>query len=86
VRPTEFASWSTRDRGLAEALIAWEDSLCPGCGNPRDQAWDPRSEGEWEAHKHRCEACAEKARATDGEKDDPARFVTVGPFSGPRPE
>ncbi len=77
MRPTKYAAWSARDRGLAEALIEYEDGLCPGCGQPVDHAWDPRSEGEYEAHERTCMACQEKAMKTDGREHKPGHFVTV---------
>jgi len=87
VRPSRYARWSTRDRGLAEALIAWEDSLCPGCGQPIDRAWDPRSEGEYEAHEHICEACkAKAAREKDGREHQAGRYVTVAATASVQPQ
>ena len=41
VRPTKYlSSWSRRDRGLAEGLIAYEESLNP-VGLPPHVAQDP---------------------------------------------
>lgn len=68
-------AWSARDRLLAESLLSYEDSLCPGCGQPRDRAWDPRTEGEWEVHEDFCQPCT--ARHVEGGEHKPGRFVTV---------
>lgn len=55
-RPHE--GWSVRDRGLAEALTEYEDRFCSGCGQRRDEAWDPVTSGHYEAHEQVCNACA----------------------------
>ena len=75
--------WSARDRGLAEALIAFEASTCSGCGQPVRLAWDPRTEGEWEAVKHTCEACKARASATADGQTKPAEHITVHRITGP---
>lgn len=75
-----------QDRGLAEGLLAYEDGLCPGCGYPRDKAWDPRSEGEYEAEVHVCQGCAARDRKTKDSGEQAGRFVTVtelGPATSP---
>lgn len=64
--------WSDRDRGLAEALIVHEASLCPGCGQPKHVAWDPRSEGEFDVEKVTCQACAAKDQAAKKSGDKTA--------------
>lgn len=70
------ARWTGKDRTLAIALTVYEDGLCV-CGHPRDAAWDESTEGEWDATKHMCQACAAAARATDGEKSVAGRYVSV---------
>lgn len=67
-RPMDYLSWSARDRGLAEALLSYEASLCPGCGMPRHHAWDERSEGEYEADSHVCQGCKALAAKSDDKK------------------
>lgn len=37
--------WDDDSRDAMLALAAWEESLCPLCGGPRDQCQDP--EAEW---------------------------------------
>lgn len=54
--------WSSRDRGLAEALTELEDQKCSGCGHPRELAWNPETNGWWDHHEVVCEACAELER------------------------
>lgn len=64
-----------------ESLITHEDSLCPGCGQPRDRAWDPRTEGEWDVHEDFCQPCT--ARHLQGGEVKPGRFVTVAAAPAP---
>lgn len=40
------------------ALLAYEDSLCSGCGQPKDVAYNPDSIGWFEAHEVTCAGCA----------------------------
>jgi len=42
------------------ALTAYEDGLCPGCGQPRDRAWNEDMEGHYETHRTMCHACQAK--------------------------
>lgn len=84
MRPTAYlfgaepsGPWTVQDRGLAEALQAYEDGLCPGCGHSRDKAWDPRSEGEYEAEVHVCEGCAAKSRKEKDAAEHAGRYVMV---------
>lgn len=83
-----FTDWSARSRGLAEALIAHEDGLCPGCGHPQDQAWDLRTAGEWDVHEHECQACQALAdRRTKNDADPlPGTYFTVGRLLASGPE
>ena len=53
--------WLEEDRLLAMALTHHEDSL-HSCGHPMDRTFDPRSEGEFEAHDAICQACAARQR------------------------
>jgi hypothetical protein len=77
VEPDVYFAWSSRSRGLAEALLTREDRACPGCGQPTTEAWDPRSEGEWEHAQHECMACQELDRGRKAAKDKTAVYVTV---------
>lgn len=77
MRPSKFLRWPARDRRLAEALLSYEDGLCPGCGAPRDHAWDPRAEGEYEAEEHTCVACAVRHAKTDGRTKAVGEYVVV---------
>lgn len=54
---------------LAVALTLFERSLCPcGCGFPRDKAWDPESDGWFEA---RTKVCYAKAAAVRYSEEQP---------------
>lgn len=57
--------WLPEDAELALAWQVEQDTACPGCGHPADEAMDPGIEHEWEAKAMRCHACA--ARAAKGE-------------------
>lgn len=74
--------WSVRDRGLAEALTEYEDRFCSGCGQRRDEAWDPVTSGQYEAHEVICNGCAavdehqkSKKEQTPGAKVFPSLFA-----------
>lgn len=64
-----------------------EDSLCPGCGQPKDHAWDPRNEGEYEVHKVTCQACAVRDGDPDRKdgKTKPGEYFLVGPATPAQP-
>lgn len=48
------------------ALTVYEESLCPGCGQPKDAAYNPDAEGWYEAHEITCAGC--KAQQDHGGK------------------
>lgn len=63
---------SQRDRLAAEALQELEDGLCPGCGQPRDEAWsadfdkgNPDRKGYYDPAEWRCHSCTALAAAHD---------------------
>lgn len=60
------AKWQPSDRQLAYALTVYEQSLCPGCGQPRSACWD--DQGEWDHHTTNCASCAVLERHSDNEK------------------
>lgn len=44
---------------LSLALTAYEDSLCGGCGQPKDRAYNPDMDGWYEARADiQCASCA----------------------------
>lgn len=51
--------------------------MCPGCGHPRDHAWDDRSEGEYETVRHTCQACSVRETETRDQKPKAGEQVTV---------
>lgn len=72
MQPSTFEAWPARDRGLAEALIEYEGSFCEGCGQPKDSAWDPESDGSFEVHEFTCSGCKAMAvheKETTGEPE-----------------
>jgi hypothetical protein len=70
--------WTFTDRVLAAASILAEDLRCPGCGQSKEEAWNPDSEGYFEAHEATCQGCAEVRRSSEGEKEHhPERKIWV---------
>lgn len=69
--------WTVADRILAVAYALSKDLLCPGCGQPKHEAWNPDSEGWFEVKEAVCQACAELDRDSQKHRDshDPARKV-----------
>lgn len=64
--------WSERSRKLAEALVMHESTLCPGCGQPVDESYDPLSAGWYELHEDTCLACEVKDKQDKSEtQNDP---------------
>lgn len=61
--------WSERDLLLSLALTAYEDSLCSGCGQPKDVAFNPDAEGWLEAREVVCAGCAARHRHGQARKD-----------------
>jgi len=60
--------WTFVDRVLAVASMLAEQLRCPGCGQPRHEAWNPDSEGWYEVREQTCQGCAaiEQKRESDG--------------------
>lgn len=56
--------WTRADSILQLALTTHEDGLCPGCGQPRDRAWNDDMADLYHAHTVTCLAC--KVRYEDG--------------------
>lgn len=61
--------WTERDRVLLLALQAYEDDLCPGCGQPRTYSFDDDAEGRYPAHSATCHACASLDRSSKAHGD-----------------
>ena len=61
------ARWSERDALLAQALTAYEEMLCSGCGNSMHETMDPDHQQDWIAplpmRCHACTAIAARAKA-----------------------
>lgn len=49
------------------ALLAYEDSICGGCGQPKDVAYNPDAAGWFETREITCAGCA--AQHTEARKD-----------------
>lgn len=54
---------------LTLALTAHEDSLCPGCGQPKDVAYNPDSDGWYEAAEVVCAGCKAQHDHGKGQKE-----------------
>lgn len=66
--------WTFTDRVLAAAQVLSEDMRCPGCGQPKHEAWNPDSAGWYAPREATCEGCAvlERQAASD-KKPHPER-------------
>lgn len=56
-----------------------EDLRCPGCGQPKHEAWNPDSEGYFDAHEATCQGCRELRSASEGDREhrpEVKRWVT----------
>lgn len=51
------------------AHVLAEKARCPGCGQPKHEAWNPDSEGWYEGREASCQGCAEIQRKADGERE-----------------
>ncbi len=52
--------WLPDDTDEALAWQAEHDAACAGCGQPRDESFDPDLQHRWAAKALRCHACAAK--------------------------
>lgn len=88
-RTIRQSEWTREDRLLAMAVDAYERSLCGGCGQPRDRAWDPRMSIHFAADEVECHGCnAIHDRSRQIEKDDRSWkifAVDLGPAELPPP-
>lgn len=50
--------WSFTDRVLAVASVIADGLLCPGCGQPKHESWNPDSQGWYEVKEATCQGCA----------------------------
>lgn len=54
--------WFTLDdRALLLGLEAYEATLCPGCGQPKELAWHAAVQASWESEDAVCHACTTRA-------------------------
>lgn len=52
--------------------------VCAGCGQPKNESYNPDSEGYYEIHDYTCQGCAAVEQDSKAHKDyDHARKVTV---------
>lgn len=61
--------WTFVDRVLAVASVLSDDLRCPGCGHPKHEAWNPDSEGYYEAQEAICQGCSAVIKSGEGQKD-----------------
>lgn len=50
--------WLPEDTTAALEWADWKETLCPGCGNPRHESFDPERATHYEAVPLNCYACA----------------------------
>lgn len=67
--------WTDEDRLLMLAYAEYKNTLCPGCGHPKDTAWHPDNDGFFEVvREYVCHACAAiDAHGLDPEHRPPPR-------------
>ena len=63
-------------------LRAYEDDLCPGCGQPRTYAMDDSARGRYAAREATCHACAAIDRAEHHAKPRPGMRRYAHPDAG----
>jgi hypothetical protein len=63
------ARWTDVDRVLAVAHVLTGDMLCPGCGQPKHESWNPDSEGWYEVRDAVCAGCSAVAADAGAHKD-----------------
>lgn len=49
--------WLDEDRQIVIGWQAYQDTLCPGCGAPKAEAWGPDNQHRWLAKPSRCHSC-----------------------------
>lgn len=63
--------WTDEDRDLALALLAYEASLCTGCGHPLAETTDPAAEEAYVAEAMRCHRCTAAEQEAESYRDNP---------------
>lgn len=58
--------FTPEDRALLAGYAVYEQTLCPGCGQPRHEAWHSDMDGYYETQLIVCHACT--AKRDDDEK------------------
>lgn len=48
--------------------MRWDDAICPGCGRPVTETFDPELQGAYEAHVITCHACAAREKAVKADE------------------
>lgn len=77
VRAFTASPWTEEDRALMLAWAAYQRSLCPRCGHPKETAWHPDNEGYFEVlETHECNACTAIARHGNDDQP-PVEFLVV---------
>lgn len=77
IRAFTASPWTEEDRALMLAREIYLSSLCPRCGQPKDQAWHPDNDGWFEVTAtFECHACTALARESNAEAE-PVAFHAV---------
>ena len=80
--------WRTDDTLAALAWQSYLDSLCPGCGHPRDESMDKAHQHDYAASSIRCFACkavserAEEMRKAAGDQPMPGGIYWSARLTG----
>lgn len=67
----EAPEWTEEDRAALLGLQRYEETLCPGCGHPKQVAWHSNMTGWWKSDLFVCLACTASAGSTpDGKPNE----------------
>ena len=79
LRGHEGERWTFEDRCLAVASVLADDLRCPGCGQPKHEAWNPDSDGWYEVREATCQGCAaiERRREADDEHEPEVKRYVI---------
>lgn len=77
-RVVTASQWTDEDRALMLALRIHQDSLCPGCGHPKNTAWHHQSIDSFEMDgEFVCWACTAAQHPDKDGQRDPVTYPVV---------
>jgi hypothetical protein len=69
LRGTSSKKWTHEDRVLAVAHVMAGDLICPDCGQPKHESFNPDSEGWYTVKEEICNGCLAISRDQKARKD-----------------